>query len=79
WENYENLNFSTNFAVLRTSKTKVNLGYRINTNKDDTINNLNCNWSWNISPYLTFNTNGNYTVTENDNIWSVNAYLSARF
>lgn len=79
WSNYQAFILNTNFSVLRTRKTHVSLGYSINTNQDDTVNNFRCNWSWNISPYLTLQSNANYLMTDEDNIWGVNAYLTARF
>ncbi|MDW7772476.1 MAG: hypothetical protein SCH71_06240 [Desulfobulbaceae bacterium] len=79
WENYQTFIFDTNLSILRTAKTHVILGYRINAFQEDTVNNFNCRWSWSISEYLTLQSFANYLITEEDNIWAVNARLSARF
>jgi hypothetical protein len=79
WENYNSLYFDSNFSVLRTAKSQLILGYRINANDESTVNNFNLNWGWNISPYLTFQTYANYLLTDDEDTWALNARLTARF
>jgi len=78
WANYQTMYFSSTFSVIRTAKSQVILGYQLNANREETINNFSCNWSWNISEYLTFQTFANYLISD-ENIWGINARLTARF
>ena len=79
WVNYQSFVLDARFSVVRTDKTQVILGYRANATHDETIQSLSCNWSWNISRYLTLQSIASYMLTEEDNIWAANAQLTARF
>jgi len=71
--------FNSQLAVLQTKKTNVSLGYRLNVIPAEMVNSFNFNWSWNLSNYLTFNTNANYLMMEEGNSWNLNARLNASF
>ncbi len=79
WINYRSFLLDAKFSVVRTAKTQVILGYRANATHDETIQNFSYNWSWNISSYLTLQSIASYMLTEEENIWAVNARLTARF
>ena len=79
WINYQSFLLDARFSVLRTDKTQVILGYRANATHDETIQDFSYNWSWNISSYLTLQSIASYMLTEEDNIWGINARLTARF
>ncbi len=71
--------FNSQLAVLRTHKTQVSLGYRLNVIPAETVNGFNFRWSWNLSSYLTLNANANYLMMEKGNSWNLNARISASF
>ncbi len=71
--------FNSQLSVLQTKKTNVSLGYRLNVIPAEMVNSFNLNWSWNLSNYLTFNTNANYLMMEEGNSWNLNARLNASF
>ena len=71
--------FDSQLSVLRTNKTHVTLGYRLNAIQAETINSFNFKWSWNLSDYLTFNTNASYLMMEEGDSWNLNARLNASF
>ncbi len=71
--------FNSRLAVLRTHKTQVSLGYRLNVIPAETVNGFNFRWSWNLSSYLTLNANANYLMMEKGNSWNLNARISASF
>lgn len=79
WINYQSFILDARFSVVRTDKTQVILGYRANATHEETLQSLSYNWSWNISRYLTLQSIASYMLTEDDNIWAVNAQLTARF
>ncbi len=79
WTNYQSFLLDSKFAVLRTRKTQLILGYRVSSTSDETLQDFNYNWSWNISPYLTFQSLANYILSEDENVWTVSARLTARF
>lgn len=71
--------FDSQLSVLRTSKTHVTLGYRLNAIQEETINSFNFKWSWNLSGYLTLDTNANYSMMEEGDSWNLNTRLNASF
>ncbi len=71
--------FDSQLSVLRTNKTHVTVGYRLNAVQAETINSFNFKWSWNLSGYLTLDTNANYAMMEEGNSWNLNARLNASF
>ncbi len=71
--------FDSQLSVLRTNKTHVTLGYRLNAIQEEMINSFNFKWSWNLSGYLTLNTNANYLMMEEGDSWNLNARLNASF
>ncbi len=79
WSNYQSFLLNAQFSVVRTSKTHLILGYRVNATKDDTLQGFNCNWTWNISQYLTSRSTGNYILTEDGIVWTLSTRLTARF
>lgn len=79
WVNYQSFVFDARFSVVRTDKTQVILGYRANATHEETIQSLSYNWSWNVSRYLTLQSIASYMLTEEENIWGINAQLTARF
>ncbi len=79
WVNYRSFLLDAKFSVVRTAKTQVILGYRANATHEETIQNFSYNWSWSISSYLTLQSIASYMLTEEENIWAVNARLTARF
>jgi len=79
WDNYQSFLLDSKFSVVRTRKTQLILGYRVSSTSDETLQDFNYNWSWNISPYLTFQSLSNYIISENENVWTVSARLTARF
>ncbi len=79
WSDEQSMVFRADFSVFRTAKSEVFFGYRFGATQDGTINNFDCNWSWNISPYLTFQSFANYLVTDEENRWAINARLTAGF
>jgi len=79
WKNYQTILLDTKFSVVRTDKTQVILGYRTNITAEDSSHGLNFNWSWKISEYLTFQSIGTYILGPEENIWTINNRLTARF
>ncbi len=79
WTNYQSFLLDSKFSIVRTRKTQVILGYRVSSTTDETLQDFNFNWSWNVSPYLTFQSIANYILSEDENIWTLSARLTARF
>lgn len=79
WEDYQSYLIDGKFSVLRTDKSQVILGYRLNGSNDEIINNFSYNWTWNVSKFFSFQSIANYMITEEENIWAFTARLSARF
>ncbi len=79
WSNYESFLFDANLSLIRTSKTRVIAGYKINSVKDETIQSLNANWNWNISDFFTMQSIANYIITQEDNSWFINVRFTTRF
>ena len=79
WVNYQAFVLDARFSVVRTDKTQVILGYRANATREETLQSLSYNWSWNISRYLTLQSIASYMLSEDDTLWALNAQLTARF
>ena len=79
WEDYQSYLIDGKFSVLRTDKTQVILGYRLNGSNDEIINNFSYNWTWNVSKFFSFQSIANYMITEEENTWAFTARLSSRF
>lgn len=79
WSNYQSFRLDTNVSLLRNSKTQVTVGHKISSTEEETVNNFNANWSWNISEFLTMQSIANYLITQEDNGWFINTRLTARF
>lgn len=79
WSDYESFRLDTNVSLLRTSKAQFTIGHKISSTDDETINNINANWSWNISEFLTMQSIANYLITQEDDGWFFNTRLTARF
>jgi hypothetical protein len=79
WSNYQSFLLNGQLSVIRTSKMQLILGYRINSTKDDTLHGFNCNWTWNISQYLSSRSNGNYILTDDGTVWTLSTRLTATF
>lgn len=78
-EDYDAFTFSPTVILMRTAKSLVQSAYIFNTNRNDTTNTFNLNWSWNLSEYFSFNAIANYLILEEKSIWYLNCYLTSRF
>lgn len=79
WSNQESFRLDTNLSLVRTSKTQVIAGYRINANEDETRHGINSNWSWTISEFFTMQTTANYSIGEQEDSWYISSRLTATF
>lgn len=78
-EDYDAFTFSPTVILMRTAKSLVQSAYIFNTNRNDTTNTFNLNWSWNLSEYISLNAIANYVILEEKSIWYINCYLTSRF
>ncbi len=79
WSNYQSFLFDTNLSLVRTSKTQVIVGYKLNSTEDETLQSLNANWSWNISEFFTMQSIANYIISQEDDSWYISSRLTATF
>ncbi len=79
WSNYENFLFDVNLSLIRTSKSQVVVGYKLNSNEDEITNRFNGNWSWNISEFFTLQSLASYLIRPEENSWFINLRLTSRF
>ena len=80
WEEDEadRSNYTVTMGVLPSDKTQVNLTYSYTDSTSTTEHyGISCNWT--INRIFSMNLNGNYQIKEDENPWSINGQLAARF
>lgn len=65
-------------SLLRTRKTQLTTGFSYSKANMAAQKKINATWSWTLSRFLSWRTNGNYTFNEPKQ-WNVNSQLSTKF
>ena len=69
---------SGTLALLRTHKTQLTTGFSYSKANLAAVKKIDAAWSWTISRFLAWRTNGSYTINE-PRQWNINSQLSTKF